>query len=86
MSTYTCIHRLLLLRYKLCFTNFRVKALPLVCHRWHKTLTDPSMWPTIDVAPFDGYTAARGTEQNSWLRKRAPGMRELTLRVNAWHC
>ena len=80
MSAYGCIQSVLWLPCKLCSTVFRVKALPLVCRRWHKIMSDVSMWPCVNVE-------ARGKVQHvsslsTWLRQRSPGIRELTLRVS----
>jgi hypothetical protein len=61
-----------------------MRSLPVVCHRWCNILADASMWPVVDVTPCVGYNAWY-TQQGTWLRSRAPGMQQLTLRVRARH-
>jgi hypothetical protein len=61
----------------------RMRALPLVCRRWHKIMADASMWPVVDVEPRDDHDSPDADNMAVWLQRRSPGMRELTLRVSA---
>lgn len=62
-----------------CCGVFRIEALPLVCSRWCRIIADASMWPSLHLL-WD-----EDSEYVScalpWLRRRIPGMRELTLQA-----
>ena len=79
----------MLLLSKYCSLCFRVKSLPLVCHRWRKMLADARMWLTADLALQslllqDELDVVNGL--HAWLHKRLGRCRELTLRVSAMRC
>lgn len=61
-----------------------MKRLPLVCRRWHTLMADASMWPALDVAPWEHCTRREQfANWNGWLRRRSPGMREVTLKARS---
>ena len=65
--------------------------MPLVCSKWHELMGDASMWPVVDVTPrprgmYYPSSLVPVTNMEVWLRRRSPGIRELTLRASVQCC
>jgi hypothetical protein len=76
-----------------------MRRVPLVCSRWHDLMATPTMWPILDVTPREYWISLMHqqmhqhqhrlsrhhdiTNMDMWLRRRAAGIQELTLRASA---